>query len=148
MGMASTSADFDRALAREIAGGCIARRARELARELTTDYNDALGPTGPRITQLSMLVAIGLAGEARAGDVAETLGLEQSTVSRNVARMREAGWISAGADPADARATVLRLTPAGGEALDAAGPAWRRAQRDARERIRPALRELEDEATR
>lgn len=135
--MESTPAEFDRELAEEIAGGCLARRARELAREMTAHYNEALADSGLRITQLSMLVAIGLAGRARAGEVAEALGLEQSTASRNIARMREAGWVVAETDPADARATILRLTPEGAEAVGAAGPGWRKAQEEARGTLGP-----------
>lgn len=50
---------------------------------------------------------------ARLSDLAEAAGVEMSTASRQVARLVDQGYVLRTADPADARATLHRLTPTG-----------------------------------
>jgi DNA-binding MarR family transcriptional regulator len=77
-------------------------------------------------------------GSARAADIAETLGLHKSTMSRNLAHLEELGLIERVQDPADARARQVRLTPAGAASL-AAATEGRRA------RLRGQLEKWEEE---
>jgi DNA-binding MarR family transcriptional regulator len=109
---------------REIATDCLARQARRLERTLTRIYDHALAGVGVTGSQLSMLVALALLGETTAARLGAELELEKSTVSRNVARLADAGLVDACAG--------LRLTPQAAAVIRAGHKAWRRAQRQAR----------------
>ena len=49
----------------------------------------------------------------RLSDLAAIRGVDVSSMSRKIARLVEQGWIDRTADPADGRASVLSLSPAG-----------------------------------
>lgn len=66
-------------------------------------------------------------GPQRSTDLAAAMGVDHSTVSRQVAALVEAGWVSSDPDPTDRRARRLSLTDAGRKAL-AAGMAERAAR--------------------
>jgi len=109
---------------REIARDCLALQARRLERTLTRLYDRALADVGVTGSQLSMLVALALLGDTTAARLGAELELEKSTVSRNVARLADAGLV-------DVRAG-LRLTSRAAAVIEAGHKVWRRAQRQAR----------------
>lgn len=115
----------EKRLALEIASSCLASRARYLDRVLSRIYDGALRPHGVTGAQLGMLVAIALAGPTTPTWVGRRLELEKSTVSRNLARLRAARLVT---DEGG-----LRVTSRGADLIRAAHPAWRQAQRQARE---------------
>src|SRR5262245_31620152 len=88
----------------------------------------------------TLLMRIDEQGPARLSDIAGAAGVEISTASRPVARLVDDGYVERRPDPADARASLLRATPAGRTAvrrLRAARHAWLRevlTDFDARER--------------
>lgn len=59
-------------------------------------------------------------GELRLGEIAERRGVDQSVVSRQVGEMQAHALVCRRPDPADGRASLVRLTPAGHELLDQA----------------------------
>lgn len=63
------------------------------------------------------LVRIAELDGGRLGDVAAALGLDASTTSRHARRLVDAGYVTATADPTDARARRYLVTPAGHDAL-------------------------------
>lgn len=67
-------------------------------------------------TGFPILRAIG-AGPARVTALAAELGVDLSTMSRQVRALEDAGLITRTPDPADGRAAVLALTPEGIEVL-------------------------------
>ncbi len=111
-----------------IASSCLGVRFRMLNRVVSKVYDDALRPFGLRTSQLNILVATAKMGLARPAVISERLFLDVSTLSRNVERMRENGWIELLEDEHDARAHSLRLTPKGRGLLDRVRPAWEEAQ--------------------
>jgi DNA-binding MarR family transcriptional regulator len=115
--------------AAEIARDCLASRVRRLERRLTRIYDDAIRAHGLTGSQLELLVAIQLFGRANATAVGSRLGLEKSTVSRNLARLAAAGLIDA--------SDGLRVTPRGAAAIVACHAGWRRAQAEARRALHP-----------
>lgn len=117
---------------------CIAMRVRQINRRVTRLYDAALRPHGITTAQLNVLVALALMGETRAVDVAATLALEKSTLSRNLARMIERGWISASTD-ARGSGQQLRILAPGRDLVERAIPAWQAAQRQAHKELPPAL---------
>ena len=113
-----------------IAEQCIAVRLRMLSRAVTRIYNQELRPYGLTTSQMNILVAISCLGEARQQEVCQTLHLEKSTLSRDVARMRSQGWLD-DVPGEDRRTALLRITPAGRRLLEEAIPAWQQAQKQA-----------------
>ena len=117
--------------AAEVARDCIATRMRMADRVITKVYDDALRPLGLKVTQMSMLVVAEDRGLIRQSEVGARLRLDDSTLSRNLERMRANGWLEEVAGD-DARVHSYRLTEAGRALLDRAIPAWRGAQAEAR----------------
>jgi DNA-binding MarR family transcriptional regulator len=111
---------------------CIAVRLRLLNRVVTNVYDDALRPLGLKVSQLNILVAVAKLGLARPAVVCEILQLDTSTLSRNVERMRDKGWLEVVAEH-DARLQPLRITAQGKKLLQQAVPAWEEAQQRAQE---------------
>lgn len=117
--------------ARRIAADCLAGRARLISRAVSGIYGDALRPYGITVAQMSILVAAATRPEARPGDLGSILCLEKSTLSRNVDRMIDRGWLEA-ASGEDGRSQRLRATARGKRLVEKVAPAWRTAQRKAR----------------
>lgn len=118
---------------KDMASRCLCFRTRRTARLITRDYDAALAPTGLKATQLTLLCAIELRDDLGMTDLAELLGLEQSTLSRNVAVLRSRGLLRV-ATAKDRRQRELSLTAKGRKLVDEAYPLWERAQQAAAER--------------
>jgi DNA-binding MarR family transcriptional regulator len=69
-------------------------------------------------TQLSALATIGKTGPMRLGDLAAAEGIAPSTLTRLVTALEESGYVRRTADPSDARASTLAITPHGQDALE------------------------------
>jgi DNA-binding MarR family transcriptional regulator len=111
---------------------CLAVRVRLLSRRLSRIYDGALRPLGLTIAQLNLLSVIEVIESAPAGRVADLLGMEISTLSRNARIMERDGWITI--DRAErGNGRILRITSAGLQKLRDAKPAWDAAQLEARE---------------
>src|SRR5262249_21595079 len=117
--------------AAEVIRDCIATRLRMANRVITKVYDDALRPLGLKVTQLSMLVVAEARGLICQSEVGAELHLDDSTLSRNLERMRANGWLEEVLGD-DARVHSYRLTEAGRALLDKAIPAWKGAQGKAR----------------
>jgi DNA-binding MarR family transcriptional regulator len=123
--------------ARTIAEECACIRTRQASRTLTRIYDEALRGSGLQVSQLSVLVAVAMFGEAGAsiGALAAALVLERTTLTRNLRPLEVAGWIRVARSPLDARARIVFLTRSGEAAIERAMPRWERAQ----ERVAEAL---------
>jgi DNA-binding MarR family transcriptional regulator len=115
-----------------IASECIAMRLRMLNRVTTRIYDDAMRPLGLRSSQLTILVAAARLGVARPAELSERLQIEVSTLSRNLERMKEKGWLEVVPDE-DGRAQPMRLTRKGRSLLERAKPKWDEAQIEIKE---------------
>jgi DNA-binding MarR family transcriptional regulator len=114
-----------------IAHECLASRVRLLNRLITGAYDKALRPHGLRISQLNVLVSIASRGPLRASELCRLLKLEKSTLSRDLERLIEQGWIT--------RSPRLEITAAGQARVTECVPAWRKAQREARRLLTPSI---------
>jgi DNA-binding MarR family transcriptional regulator len=110
-----------------IAGECIAVRLRMLNRVVTNIYDETLRPLGLKVSQMNILVATAKLGTASPADVCGHLHLDVSTLSRNVERMKNRGWLETVPDE-DGRAQPFRLTAAGSRLLQKTVPVWNEAQ--------------------
>lgn len=62
--------------------------------------------------------------------IAETLGMDRTTVTYLVDELEQRGWLVRRRDPSDRRAHVISLTPAGQQALTGIKPAVREAKQE------------------
>jgi DNA-binding MarR family transcriptional regulator len=69
-------------------------------------------------TQLSALSTVDRHGPLRLGDLAAAEGIAPSTLTRLVTVLEERGYVERCPVPGDARASTLKIAPAGHEALE------------------------------
>ncbi len=121
-------------LFRQLAGQCLAVRVRLINRAVTGIYDSALRPFGLRVSQMNLLVAIGYREDVSPSELSARLCVDESTVSRNIDRMIERGWIRT-IGQTDRRAHHLQLTDVGRELIKRARPAWEKAQKRVQESL-------------
>ena len=115
---------------------CACGRLRRATRALTQLYDDAMAPSGLRVTQFSLLRTLAREGVLRIRDLAERTLLDRTALSRNLDPLIARGLVEA-VRGSDARTRRIALTPAGERALRAASPHWRRAQARVRRELGP-----------
>lgn len=93
--------------------------------------------TGLRGTQFSMLVVLARGGPMPVGRMAKLLGVDRTTLTRNLKPLEKQRWIEFSGD-ADARMRVVAITAKGRHVARAALPLWRKAQTS----VGPKLKEL------
>lgn len=69
-------------------------------------------------TQLAALSTVESTGPLRLGDLAAAEGIAPSTLTRMVAALEDLGYVRRDADPKDARASTLVITPRGHATLE------------------------------
>ncbi len=103
----------------DIGKTCFALHARMTARLLSRSYEAALRPLGLKLPQFGILGAIGHGTTASETVLAERLGLERTTLVRNLRLLIENGWVESVSG--EGRGLRHRLTPEGQAILEAAG---------------------------
>ena len=69
-------------------------------------------------TQLAALATVEQQGPMRLGDLAAAEGIAPSTLTRLVTALEDSGFVQRCADPSDARASTLAITPHGHEIME------------------------------
>ncbi len=113
---------------------CTGAALRKAARRLSQFYDDALRPTGLKLTQYSVLVTLAYAEDPSITDLADRLMMDRTTLTRNLQPLKKAGWVRLGRG-GDARSRAVELTPEGRQVLRRAAPVWRQAELAVRERL-------------
>jgi DNA-binding MarR family transcriptional regulator len=111
----------------EVAAGCACRNLRRTARAVTQLYDESLRPSGLRITQFTLLVAVAIGEPVLVTRLADALSLDRTTLARDLKPLTERGLVEI-AVGTDRRTRVVRLTGQGREAIGRAYPLWQRAQ--------------------
>ncbi|MCI0528924.1 MAG: MarR family winged helix-turn-helix transcriptional regulator [Nitrospira sp.] len=106
---------------------CACATLRRAARVVTQLYDDELRGAGLRVTQFTLLQALGETGKITQGRLGETLGLDSTTLSRTLKLLEKEGWIQ-DTPGTDRREHYWQLTPAGQQKLEQTLPYWARAQ--------------------
>ena len=114
--------------------GCLCLASRRAARTITRTFDRELRPHCIRATQFSVLVMLSLQGPMTIGDLAEALGVDRTTLSRNLAAIEANKWVRSRTGD-DARSRLVELAPKGTALLTQALPAWRKAQTAAKAAI-------------
>lgn len=123
--MPNPSAPDDILLAPAQPSVCTCFRARKLARLMTQYYDRALAPAGLNLNQYSILRRAN--GTRALTEVARDLGMDRTTLTRDLKPLIEAQWLRVEPGP-DARQRCIRITDEGKEAVRLAKPLWRQAQ--------------------
>lgn len=127
--------------AREVVATCLGYRTRRLARAVTRLYNDRLRPQGLNIAQMILMAAIAAQRSVQPARLGRAMDLEKSTLSRNITRLVDRGWVEIRDHP-DGRGILLTLTARGNEMLLHALPPWREAQERAQSLVGGTLLDL------
>ena len=105
---------------------CTCFRLRRASRRVTQVYDHELAGVGLSLNQYSILRRT--EREPRVlGGLAEELGMDRTTLTRNLSPLMDAGLLETGRGK-DARQRVIALTDEGRVRLAAAKPRWQRAQ--------------------
>ncbi len=107
---------------------CLGLASRSAARGITAEYERHLRPHGIRSTQFTILTNLIMRGGTPMTQLAKYLGMDRTTLTRNVALLAKNGWVTTSPDATDARSTVITVTTAGRAIARKALPAWRAAQ--------------------
>ena len=111
-----------------IATLCACHNVRRAARAVTGLYDRILAPTGLRTTQVTLLVALEKAGLIPFTRLAGVLGMDRTTLTRNLEPLRRAGLLTLRPGE-DRRVRLAAITDKGRKAITAAIPLWEQAQR-------------------
>jgi DNA-binding MarR family transcriptional regulator len=99
---------------------------------VTQLYDHALEPTGLTVNQFGLLAYLCGASLARTnasiGTMAEWLGMDPTTLNRNLKPLLVKGLAKNVLDPADGRVRIVAITEKGLRMLREAVPRWRNAQ--------------------
>lgn len=125
-------------IAARIMGECTAYRLRIINRAISKLYDDALRPYELRVAQLNTLVAVMEAEGLTPNELSVRMHMDASTVSRNVERMCNSGWLKL-VDIDDARSHEIQITEKGMRLIADVAPAWEAAQREAEELLGPTI---------
>lgn len=113
----------------QMADRCLGRRIASLHRLVSRRFEAELRECGLTLPQLEVVTEMALYNApARPSEIAGWLGLERSTISRNLDVMTHRGYVQSAAMSSTGRTTRVSVTEAGGQALAGAEPAWQRAQ--------------------
>jgi DNA-binding MarR family transcriptional regulator len=107
---------------------CACFTVRKAARAVTRAFDAALAPSGLEATQFSVLASLAVARRFTMGELADWLGVDRTTLTRNLRPLARAGYVSIERG-ADQRRRLLSLSALGRRRLKMAFPMWRATQR-------------------
>ena len=114
---------------------CACSALRRASRAVTQHYERHFRGSGLRATQFTILATLAQTGPLSISELSARLGLERTTLSRNLGLIEDKGWISA-LDHEDQRVRRISLTPKGMKKASAALVVWKRADAS----VEPILR--------
>ncbi len=140
--------DEEMALAEQARLMCACNKLRRSARGLTHIYGHALAGSRLKITQLPVLIVLAKLGELPVTVLSEKVGLDRTTLTRNLKVLEQYGLVATRDDDDDARVRAVSLTLEGSRILGAALKRWAVAQEEVerrfgRERLQALYGELE-----
>lgn len=108
---------------------CLCTQLRRASRGVTRLYDDALASVGLGVAQFSLLRHVQRLGQPSISVLAEAMGLDRSTLGRNLRVLEEQRLLQLG-EGRDLRAREVRLTEAGLQRIEQGLPLWEQAQRE------------------
>ena len=105
---------------------CYCTNLRHSANRATELYDRALAPSGLSVPQYYLLINLSRMGKANAARWAEQVGLERTTLVRNVRLLEQRGLVT----QTEGRGRTFTLTEMGRKTLAQAVICWEKAQRE------------------
>lgn len=112
---------------------CLGHTVRRTANLLTRHFNRYLVPFGLEITQAQLLAVIASGNALSSSDIARYIGIERSTLARNLKPLEAAGLIER--RKSGGRKVVPVLTQKGAQLTGELYQAWEKAQQDLTEEL-------------
>lgn len=108
---------------------CYCGSIRQASRLVTQLYDNALRPSGVKITQFGILRLLAARPGLTTGEIAGALAMDSTTLTRTLKIIQDNAWI-APVTGEDRRERRWNVTPAGEERMDTALPMWKAAQKE------------------
>ncbi|MFD1559402.1 MarR family winged helix-turn-helix transcriptional regulator [Paraburkholderia silviterrae] len=123
---------------------CNCASLRGATRAVSLAYDDALRPSGLRVTQFSILANVASAKEVSMGELADQIAMDRTTLARNLKPLERDKFIQVVVGE-DRRERIVSVTANGRKTLERAIPLWRAVQTRFEEKVgkREAKRILE-----
>lgn len=115
--------------ARQFYADCVCLGLNRAARITARRYDATLRPVGLTSGQFSLLSALADGTQLTIGGLAALLGMERTTLTRNLAPLESQGLLRIETDELDRRQRTVRATTAGLERLGQALSLWKAAQK-------------------
>lgn len=106
---------------------CSCFNLRKTTRAVTQFFDHQLEPAGIRATQFTLLVAMDSVSARTLTEMAHTLVMDRTTLTRNLKPLEKLGFIQT-MEPRDKRSKAYGLTEKGKETLLRGVPLWNQAQ--------------------
>jgi DNA-binding MarR family transcriptional regulator len=113
--------------ARAAVRNCAGLNIRLAERRITRFLEERMRAADLSLAQFGLMAHVAAASDDTIGALAERLGLDQSTLSRNLRGLERAGLVEIAIVETDLRRRAVWLTETGARRLEAAMPFWRRA---------------------
>jgi DNA-binding MarR family transcriptional regulator len=113
---------------------CYCATLRQVARAVTVIYEEVLADSGLHATQYTALQVLDFAPNLTTTEIAEAIGIDQTTATRTLALIRKSG-LATDAVGRDRRQRRWALTPKGSAQLRKLRPAWEAAQETFEKRL-------------
>ena len=117
---------------------CTCSELRRAARAVTLLYDNAFKSSGLLSTQLGVLHVIYKSGSIRISHLAKELGMDRTTLTRNLSVLEKQGFIKI-ASGKDNRTRIITITNKGYAAAAKAIPLWSDVQRKVKQRMGETL---------
>src|SRR6516165_7786553 len=118
---------------------CAGWNSRLAARRITQFLEKQMTGSGLTIAQFGLMAQIAAASDDTLGSLAERLGFDPSSLSRNLHALEREGLVEIAAVERDQRKRAVWLTENGARRLEAAMPIWRSAHAALAEVLDPRL---------
>jgi DNA-binding MarR family transcriptional regulator len=118
---------------------CAGWNSRLAARRVTQFLEKRMTSSGLTIAQFGLMAQIAAASDDTLGTLAERLGFDQSSLSRNLHALEREGLVEIAVVERDQRKRAVWLTENGARRLEAAMPVWRSAHAALAEVLDPRL---------
>src|SRR4051812_25181124 len=106
--------------------GCTCFKLRKATRAMSRLYDHHMASEGLKTTQYSLLAKV-FRQALPVAELAEVLGADRTTLTRNLKPLIEAGWVEL-LPGQDSRQRIATITDSGREKVHAAAKTWHRAQ--------------------
>lgn len=135
--------------------GCTCLRIRRAARQFTQIFDHALEPAGLTVMQFGLLANLLGASFRRPeglsiGAIAERLGMDPTTLNRNLKPLKARGMVKDRSDPSDGRLRIVQITEKGRREMNNALALWHQAHTKIEQTLgrkqRLALNEILDDS--